>query len=255
MPGAILADRPRPGLLRLAMSQPGKKNAIDRAMREALLGAFAEAARDERTHAVVLTGDGADYGAGGDLDGIAAIPPPEFRAYLAEGHRLVRAAYAFPKPLVAAVAGIGVGGGVALALCADHVVMAKGARVGLPFQRIGFVPDWGTLHTLPRRLGPHAAARLFARMGLIGAEEAGIIGFADELADEAALQDAALARAEALAALPPRAFAETKRLLRDADALDVALAAELDAQERQFTGEFREGLAAFREKREPRFRC
>jgi 2-(1,2-epoxy-1,2-dihydrophenyl)acetyl-CoA isomerase len=254
MAGAVLADRPRPGLLRLVMSQPGKKNAMDRAMREALLGALGAAAADEATHAVVLTGEGADYSAGGDLDGIAAIPPTEFRAYLAEGHRLVRAAYAFPKPLVAAVAGTGVGGGVALALCADRLVLARSARIGLPFLRIGFVPDWGTIHTLPRRVGPHAAGKLFARKGLIGAEEAAIVGLADELVEDASLEAAALDRAAALAALPPRGFAATKRMLREEAALDAALSAELDAQEAQFTGEFREGLAAFREKREPRFR-
>lgn len=256
MGGTVIRDVPRAGILRLAMHHPGKKNALSREIRETLRESFAAAAIDGLVDGVILTGAGDTYSAGGDLDGISAVPPAEFAAYLSAGHDLVRLVYAFPKPVVTAIAGIGVGGGIALALCGDVILMSHSARVGLPFLKIGFVPDWGTLHTLPRRVGWHAAKRLFLEARLVGAEEAERIGLCDAVVPDAALQEAAVERASALAAQAPAAFAETKRIMSAlSGSLEEALARELKAQEAAFSGrEFQEGLAAFREKRSPDFR-
>jgi 2-(1,2-epoxy-1,2-dihydrophenyl)acetyl-CoA isomerase len=253
--GTVKVDWPTEGVMRLTMNQPAKKNAMSRDMREGLHAQFRSAIDNPLVRALILTGAGGTFSAGGDLDGIARVSPAEFRAYLSGGHDLVRTVYACPKPLVAAIEGVGVGGGVALALCADVIVMADSARMGLPFLKVGFVPDWGTLHTLPRRVGWATAQRLFLEARLIDAGEAASIGLCDAVAPAAELQNVAVARAVHLALQAPAALAATKRILGQlAGSLEEALARELDAQDEAFRGaEFAEGLAAFREKRPPRF--
>jgi len=249
-------DQPAEGILRLAMRQPAKKNALNAAMREALFERLEAAAVDPAVRAVVLTGAEGTYSAGGDLQGLQAVEPADFRAYLQRGHRLVQLLYRFEKPTVAAIEGVGVGGGLALALCCDAIVMGRSARVGFTFLRIGFVPDWGTLHTLGRRVGPARARQLFLDPQLMDAERALAIGLADEAADDGRVQDTALATAVRLAGQAPRAYALTKRLLQTLPAdLDGALEAELIAQQSCFAGpEFREGVAAFLARRPPDFR-
>lgn len=235
------------GILRLTMTQPGRKNAMNAAMRAALFAAVQAAQPDPGTRALVLTGAAGTFSAGGDIKGLMQIETSAFRAYLQEGHALVRALWGFEKPAVAAIEGVGVGGGLALAMCCDRIILGDGARIGFTFIRIGFVPDWGTPFTVPRRIGRAAAARLFLGGEIIGAGEALRLGLVDEVVPDARVQEAAVAAAERLAGNPARAFALTKRMMRNLpDNLDAALEMELLAQQGCFKSEeFLQGAAPF----------
>jgi enoyl-CoA hydratase/carnithine racemase len=154
------------------------------------------------------------------------------------------------------VEGYAVGAGAGLALLADCVVVAEGATIGFPFFRVGLVPDFALLHTLPKRVGA-AKARdllLFARM--VAAAEAVAMGLADHLAPKGGAVARATELARELAAMPPHAFGLAKRQLALAPLpFEAALEAEAMAQSLAFLGEeSAEGRAAFRDKRAPKFR-
>jgi len=252
----VRAERPAPGILRLVMNQPERRNPLTRELREALARALEAALADEAVRALVLTGAGGAFSAGGDLASMGELTQGEARARLKAGHRIVRMLALAEKPVVAAIEGPAFGGGAALALLADLVVMGEGARIGFPFFKVGLVPDYGLLHTVPRRVGAGHARRLFLTAATVAAPEALAIGLVDEVVADDAVQAAGLAAAERLAAMPAPAFAMTKQLLAHApQSLDAALEGEVLAQTLAFaTEEHAEGRRAFFEKRAPRFR-
>ena len=235
------------GIRRLTMCQPGKKNAMNAAMRDGLRQEIERIAADTTANGLVLTGADGEYSAGGDIQGLMAVEPERFRTYLQQGHLLVKALWSLEKPAVAAIEGVGVGGGLALAMCCDFIVMGRSARIGFTFSKIGFVPDWGTPYTVVQRVGPAAARRLFQQASLVDAETALSVGLVDSVVDDSTVQEAALAQARRLTELPPRAFALTKRVLQTVPpSLESALELELIAQQSCFkSDEFMAGVAPF----------
>jgi len=243
-------QRPAPGIVRLVMTQPGKKNAMNAAMREALgerIGACATAADVD---ALVLTGADAQFSAGGDLQGLMRVPKSDFRPYLKRGHDLVLRLWNFEKPAVAAIEGVAVGGGLALAMCCDHIVAGRSARLGFNFLKIGFVPDWGTLYTVTRRIGAAQARALFLGGALLDAAQALAINLVDQVVDDGAVQTAALEVAQRLAQQPKRAYAYTKRFLQNLPTtLEQTLEFEVMVQESCFkSDDFLGGVAPFLDK-------
>jgi 2-(1,2-epoxy-1,2-dihydrophenyl)acetyl-CoA isomerase len=236
-----------PGIVQLAMTQPEKKNALNAAMREALNERISALSSDPAVEALILTGAGGAFSAGGDIQGLMAVEKRDFRRYLKRGHDLVLKLWNFEKPAVAAIEGIGVGGGLALALCCDQIVMGRSARVGFTFLKIGFVPDWGTLFTLTERVGAARARALFLTAELIDASRALELGVVDQVVADDEVQDAALRLAQQLASQPKAAYAYTKRFLQNAPAtLEQALEFETMAQENCFKSEdFMAGVAPF----------
>ena len=247
----VIHDRPAEGLVRLTMSQSGKKNAMNAEMRETLRTEMMEIAANPAIGAVILTGADGDFSAGGDIQGLMEVQESEFRAYLKQGHRVVRAFWDFEKPAVAAIEGVGVGGGLALAMCCDHIVMGASARIGFTFVKIGFVPDWGTPFTVAQRVGRATAAKLFLSAELVGADEALRIGLVDAVVADAEVQQVGIDTALMLARRPRQAFALTKRMTRTTpDSLDAALELELAAQQNCFkSDEFLEGVKPFLSRR------
>lgn len=243
----VLVDHPADGLLRLTMNQPAKKNAMNATMRGALRQAVAAASVDQSAKAIILTGAGGEFSAGGDIQGLMAVNKTDFRRSLKDGHEVVKTFWWFEKPMVAAIEGVGVGGGLALAMCCDHIVMGRSARIGFTFMKIGFVPDWGTPFTVARRVGPAAARRLFQTCDIVGSEDALRLGLVDEVTDDGKVQERAIAAAQKLAAQPPKAFAFTKRFLQTMpDNLDAALEMEAMVQENCFkSDEFLRGVERF----------
>ncbi len=235
------------GVLRLVMHQPAKKNALNATMRLALLEAIRVAGNDPSVTGLILTGAGDTYSAGGDIQGLMKVETEAFRSYLQQGHALVKALWDFEKPAVASIEGIGVGGGLALAMCCDQIVIGHSARIGFSFIKIGFVPDWGTPFTVPQRVGRAVASRLFTSGSLVTADEALRIGLVDQVVDDNAVQDTGVQIATALSQHPPRAFALTKRLMRTVpNSLDTAFEMELFAQQSCFkSDEFLDGVKPF----------
>jgi 2-(1,2-epoxy-1,2-dihydrophenyl)acetyl-CoA isomerase len=239
----------------LTLNRPDALNALNADLRHELLGAVIAARKDDATRAVIITGAGRGFCAGADLRGGSG--EREFRRVLtAEYNPLIEAIRALPKPVVAAVNGVAAGAGVSLALAADLVIAAEEARFVPAFNRIGLVPDSGLARTLVRGLGRHRAMEILLGERQLDATEALDLGLVSAVVPAAKLDQAARDLARRLANGPTRAIGLTKRLVNAAEdaSLSDALASEAALQELAGRSEdHAEGVAAFGEKREPRF--
>lgn len=251
---SIVVDQPVNGVWRLLINRPEKRNAINHEVRQALIEALQGAHEYSNCRALVIGGVGGFFSAGGDIASMAGLQESEARARMQHIHKLCRVLEDMPLPVVAAVEGVCAGAGVGVALLSDVIVTGPSSKFLFPFMRLGLTPDWGTLRTLPARVGVAAAKRMLVHGQAITGAEAVRSGLADELA-EGDVMEAAINRAVHLAALPQDAFARMKRRLqRPADSFHAELLREEDDQAVLLLGDdFREGFAAFNEKREPHF--
>jgi enoyl-CoA hydratase/carnithine racemase len=239
------ADRVRT----ITFTRPDQANAFDEALYLAVAGALAGAASDDGTGAVVLTGEGRTFCAGTDLVEMAAMVAslgtadgsPDAPRGEANGEpsgdegsagrgfvTLLDVLSAFPKPLLAAVNGAGVGLGLTMLAHCDLVLMADTARLKAPFAAMGVPPEAASSYLLPRRMGRQAAALALFTSRWITAAEAVECGLAlrQVPADEVVAETVALAREIAALSLP--SLLATKRLLLDAEAAGVARARRLE---------------------------
>ena len=243
------------GVDTLTLNRPDALNALNSQLRRELLAALNAARKDESVRAVVITGAGRGFCAGADLRG--GSTERDFRRVLASEYSpLIEAIRNLPKPVVASVNGVAAGAGVSLALAADVVVAAEGARFVPAFARIGLVPDSGLARIMVRALGRHRAFESLMGERQLGAAEAQKLGLVAAVVPDDQLADATRALAHRLAAGPTRGIGLTKRLLNaseDASLAD-ALAAEAALQELAGrTDDHAEGVNAFGEKRDPEF--
>jgi 2-(1,2-epoxy-1,2-dihydrophenyl)acetyl-CoA isomerase len=252
----LLVDRAG-AVATIAMNRPEARNAIDLAMRNELNGALDEIEADRDARVVILTGAGGHFCAGGDVKTMSRRhTATEGRARLQVLNRFVIRLFNFPKPTIAMVDGVAVGAGCNLALACDLVVASDRARFGELFARLGLVPDAGGTWLLPRRVGLARAKELVFTADVLDAREAERIGLVNRVVPPPDLESETYALARRIAAGPPGALAAAKALLDRAGTLDLeaALDAEARAQGRMLASpEHREGLAAFFEKRAPRF--
>jgi 2-(1,2-epoxy-1,2-dihydrophenyl)acetyl-CoA isomerase len=248
-------ERHRRGIVRVVMNHPEARNALGDALRGELLPALDTLFVDPKVRVVIIASALKDFSVGGDLSRMDSLTDPKAgRQRLTSAHRLARLLLATDRPLIAEVRGHAVGAGAGLALVCDTVVMGENANVGFPFFRVGLVPDFAIAYTLPKRMGfaPARQALLYARS--YKGEEALKAGIADDLVPDDQVAAKAMERAEELAALPSHAIALTKRMLEHAGDPAAVLEFEATAQPLCFASDdFREGLAAFREKRKPHF--
>jgi len=240
---------------RVRLERPEQLNALDLPTRKALLTALTEVARDDSVRAVVLTGSGRAFCSGQDL--AAREELVDAGTTVADSYNpIARAIRGMDKPVVAAVNGLAVGAGMGLALCCDEIVIAQSAFLSCGFVRVGLVPDTGTTAALVAALGHARAFELARTARRITAEDALSMGLVNEVAADDALDDAALTRANALAAGPALALALTKRLIVRAayESPDVMLDLEAEAQGVAASApDHAEGVAAFVEKRPPSY--
>lgn len=216
-----------------------------------LAGALEDLAADGETRAVVLCSAGRHFCAGADFGGGAEGARESARLYEA-AVRLFRQ----PLPVVAAVQGAAIGGGLGLALAADLRVVAPEARFAANFALLGFHPGFGISVTLPRVVGPQAALELLTTGRRIDGEAALRIGLADRLVPGGDLRSAARALAGEMAAAAPLAVRAVRATLRGrlADEVAAAVDHERAVQQRLMrTADFREGVAAVAERRPGRF--
>jgi len=247
-------DRPAAHVRRLTLDDPATRNALGLPMRAALVEALRSAAEDRDCRVVLITGTGKVFAAGSDIRMLAASTPED--VVRREIRALWEALAAFPKPLVAALNGHALGGGLELALCADIILAARGVKLGNPEPKLGIMPGGGATQRLVRSLGWHRTMRLLLTAEPISAETAEAWGLVAEVCDAADLAARALAVAETVAALPPVALAEIKRVARGGTALPLGEGLELEKQAFVSvfsTADAREGLGAFLEKRTPKF--
>ncbi len=252
----IKIDRPAAGVCRILINRPKKRNAIDYDVRQQLFEALSEVHRDESCRAIVLGGVDGVFSAGGDVPSMAGLDEAGARARMQHIHRLCRLVADTRVPVVSAVEGFCAGAAVGLALLGDHIVVGQSTRILFPFMRLGLVPDWGTLRTLPARVGTATAKRIMTNGEMIKADEAVRLGLADTDAREADIMTVAVAQAEKMAELPTEAFYLIKqRLLHPSQSLEQEWQREENDQAKLLLGpDFEEGFAAFNEKRDPDFR-
>jgi 2-(1,2-epoxy-1,2-dihydrophenyl)acetyl-CoA isomerase len=239
----------------LTIDRPARRNAMGTATAEALELALRAAADDDDVRAVVLTGAGGHFSAGGDAESIlehVAGDDPELLALMRAFHRLVVEVWESRLPVVAAVSGVAYGGGVNLALACDLVVLSEDARLCQIFVRRGVVPDVGGAWLLPRLVGMQRAKELMLLAPEIDARHAERLGLANAVEPDA---DAALERAvelaEQLATLPPYTVALSKKLINHSSGDDLRGSLEREAVTQAAALRARpatEGFEAFRRK-------
>ena len=244
-------------VLSVTLNDPERRNPLSAGMIQDLRSALTAVGRDLRVRCVLLTGRGAGFCAGGDLDLIDTATPAEVTRFMGDSQSIVQAVSALPMPVVIAVNGAAAGAGFSLALSGD-VVLAGRAAVFVPaFARIGAVPDLGLIHTLHRSIGLHRTNDILLRGKPIDARRAEALGFVTEVVADDELTKRALEVARELASGPTVALGLTRKLIRAAttSSLETFLVSESAAQGVAFsTTDFREGIAAFRERRTPRFK-
>ena len=252
----VTTDHPVEGVLRIGLNRPEKRNAINPELRYALIDAFTAARDDADVHAIIIAGNEGQFCAGGDIGSMDGVTVQSARARMKSNHLMVRLMAESEKPIIAAVEGFAVGAGAGIAMMADTVVMAETATIGFPFFRIGLVPDYALLYSLPRRVGVARARQILLYARILKGADAFDAGLADEMVGDGETEARAVELAIELAAMPPQAFAIARRQLGlfPTD-LESALEMEAMAQAACMTSsEFAEGSTAFMEKRKPKFR-
>jgi enoyl-CoA hydratase/carnithine racemase len=237
------------------LNQPDNRNALTPQMRAALRAALDDMMADDGVAAVVVSGSGKTFCAGGDLKSLVTETGSSMLERQRDGQKLVQTIAAGAKPTIAAVEGAAVGAGLSIALACDVVVASVEARFSAVFGKVGLVADLGLTWTLPRRVGI-GRARLMALSGRsVGAEQAAGWGLVDELVPAGSALAAAFALAAEVAATAPIAREIARRALAQPFAsLGQALEFESLAQSLLIgTEDFAEGFAAFQEKRPTRF--
>jgi enoyl-CoA hydratase len=217
-----------------------------------------ELAEDESVHVVVLTGAGdRAFAAGADIKEMEAMTVDEARAWGALGHECGRLLETMAKPTLAAVNGFALGGGCELALACDVRYASARAKLGQPEVSIGIIPGWGGTQRLARVVGVGLAKELILSGRTVDADEALRIGLVNALFPPEELLDRTLELAGSLAAKSPLVLAAAKEMVNLA--LQGELSAGLDEEAERFAQLFasedqKEGMRAFVEKREPRFK-
>jgi enoyl-CoA hydratase len=241
----------------LTLNRPEARNALDGGVLRLLERACASAA-DAGVRAVVVTGAGERaICAGADIRHMRSLPSDAGRHWARVGHEAFQHLEDLPKPVIAAINGVALGGGCELALACDFRIMADSASIGQPEIKIGLIPGWGGTQRLPRLLGPTLAKELVLTGRLLTAAEALHGGLINQVAPAAEVLSRALDFAAQFATLPPVAVAAAKRAmhlgrdlpLAEANGVEVEMFAQVFA-----SLDKDEGIAAFLEKRPPVFR-
>lgn len=232
----------------ITLNRPEKLNAFAGTMREDLLAALRDATSDAAVRAVIITGAGRAFCAGGDVAFMHELQKNNdvetFKKLLRAGGDIVVQIATMPKPVVASINGVAAGAGCNLALACDYRIASEQAKLGETFVRIGLHPDWGGTFLLPRIVGRSRAFELMATGRMIDASEALAIGMIDRIASDLAAETQKLALA--IADAPPGVIADIKRSLNANNDLRAQLAMESEHQLRAFaSAEAKEKISAF----------
>ena len=244
------------GIAIVTLARPDKLNALDAGM-IAALGQVADAIDDDpEVRAAILTGEGRAFCAGGDIAAWGGLEPLSMgQSWVRKGHQVFDRLARLKVPLIAALNGHALGGGLELAATADFRLCEIQAKLGLPETGIGMVPGWSGTQRLVRRFGAGVVRRLALTGEVVTAERALQLGLVDEVVPSGGVMEAAHAWAERIAGRGPVAVMVTKQLINAAEDEDRAAALEVLAGALvATTDDVAEGVSAFRDKRKPEFR-
>lgn len=247
------------GVASVRLNRPDRLNALDFALAESLLATLRSIDADKSVKVVTLTGEGRSFMAGGDLSVFqtAGEKAPEAAGKLIGlFHEIVLLIRTMKPPFVAGVQGAVAGGGLGLALACDLVIAADTAKFIPAYTRLGTNPDGGTTWSITRLIGKRRAMEWSMLGDPMTAEEAAAVGLINRVVPAARLPDELAAYAKRIADGPAFAFASVKKLVNDAPTS--SFEQQLDAERAGFvrattTADFREGIAAFFERRPPKF--
>jgi enoyl-CoA hydratase len=251
----VMAERPSPGVLLLRLNRPGKLNALSKALLSELVDHLRSAEHDAGTACVVLTGNGKAFAAGADITdmlerGVDSYADPERLS-------LWRQIETWPKPMIAAVNGYALGGGLELALLCDIVIAGRAARFATPEIKIGSFPGDGGTQRLPRAVGKSFAMQMVLTGMMVDAGLAEHKGLVSEVVADEDLIARAVEIASEIAAMSVAITPYAKRAVNAAFELPLERGTELERAltiEAFGTEDRVEGLRAFKEKRAPKFK-
>jgi enoyl-CoA hydratase len=255
---APLLVRREDDLLVLTLNRPDRLNAVSLPLYAALVEALRGAAEDPAVRAVVLTGAGRAFSVGADLKAHASDPLVQAarREYVSLAQEANELLQSLPRPVVAAVNGHAIGGGLEMALSSDFIVVAEAAKLRFPEVTLGTFLGGGVTRTLPARVGLARARELLYLGEFFSGAEAAAMGVADRALRTERVLPEALELAGRLARKAPRSLAHAKRLLGLAPGLDRRRLLDLEAEallDIMGTRDWQEGLDAFHEGREPEY--
>ena len=252
---AVLVER-QEGVIQLTLIVPRNRNSLQSpGVYEGLMAGLDELERNPRLRAAIITGAGGAFCSGGDLRTLAQGSEDEVRATMTRNTWLYRRIALSDKLVVAAVDGPAYGAGLGLAAACDWVVAGSTARFCCAFTRVGAMPDAALFWSLPARIGVPRARRMMLWATEVDGAEALASGLADDHAADGSALPLAQTWARKAAQGPIRAYGRVKAGLRQAPmSIEQALGFQLDNAPALFaSAEFKEGSAAFFEKRKPRF--
>ncbi len=240
----------------ITVARPEKLNAFDIAMLKELADACDAVEADNAVRVAILTGEGKAFSAGGDIRAWGGMEPNEFgHAWVRFGHRVFERLATLRMPLIAAVNGHALGGGLELAAAADIRIAESQVKIGLPEAGLGMVPGWSGTQRLVRRFGAQAVRRMLLGGEVLTAGEAAALGIVDQVVETGTSVAAAKAYAARIATRGPAATEVSKLMIAVANGEDNGSAVEaLGSILVAKTGDLREGVAAFTGKRPADFK-
>jgi enoyl-CoA hydratase/carnithine racemase len=248
------------GIGTIRLNRPERKNAFTLAMVDQWAGLLGAARTDPDVRVLVLTGTGDAFCSGVDLErrheGRPATALARKQVLTDQVHRIALAMEDLDKPVIAAINGTAVGAGLDMALMCDMRVMARSARVSEGYIRVGLLPGDGGCYYLPRLVGVAKALELLLTGDFIDADEAARIGLVNQVVDESELDDAVLTLARKIADGPPVVVRMIKRATYQSLRTDLRTSLDLISSHTGVVGlmsDSAEAMAAFREKRKPRY--
>jgi 2-(1,2-epoxy-1,2-dihydrophenyl)acetyl-CoA isomerase len=247
----------REGALALVtLARPERLNALTPEMMEQLADATVALQKDRDVRAVLLRGEGRAFCAGADVGTMKGLDVLSGRQRIQRAHRVIAGLANMDKPVIAAVRGATVGVGWSLALACDLILASENASFSLVFKKIGLAPDGAAAYFLTQYIGVLRARELMMTARMVPAAEAHQLGMVNEVLADAALDERALALARELAESATFALAMGKRLFRGAMQPGLEAFLDLEAHVQNVvlqSADRQEGVAAFLEKRKPRF--
>lgn len=252
----VVTYREEGALSYITLNRPQKLNALNPEVFRLLDQYVERFSRSEEARVAILHGNGSSFAAGADIEHYVGLTVPEYAAFMRFGNAVQQRMVECAKPLVAAVHGYALGGGLEIALCCDLIVAAPDAQLGLPEVRLGLLPGGGGTQRLPRLIGTVRAAEMLMTGRRLSGTEAVAYGLALSTDEHGSVLEAAEALATRIAAQAPFAVRMAKVLLQHG--LETPLSAGLPFEQSvgallYGTGDAREGITAFVEKRAPHF--